>query len=67
MKTPKLCKYEWQLDPVKGWKLKLSGDCGDTLEQIEALPPRKRQYLKRRIEVEDYEPPASSASSTASL
>ena len=64
METPKQCKTDWQFDPVKGWKLKLSGDCGETLEEIEALPPRKRDYLKRRIEVEDYEP--SSVSSTAS-
>jgi len=52
METPKRCKYDWQLHPVKGWTLKLSGDCDETLKQIETLPPRKRQYLKRRIEIE---------------
>ncbi len=66
MEAPKPCNVEWHLDPVDGWKLRLTGDCAETLEQIESLPPRKRQYLKRRIEVEDYELPASSASSTAS-
>ena len=66
MEPPKQCKTDWEFDPVKGWKLRLTGDCAETLEQIESLPSRKRQYLKRRIEVEDYEPPASSASSTAS-
>ena len=53
METPKRCKVEWKLHPVKGWELKLSGDCGETLEQIESLPPRKREYLMRRIEVEN--------------
>ena len=53
MTSPEKCELDWKLDPVKGWKLKLSGDCTETLEQIESLPPRKRQYLKRRIEIED--------------
>jgi len=53
METLKRCNVEWHLDPVKGWELRLTGDCTETLEQIESLPPRKRQYLKRRIVVED--------------
>ncbi len=66
MEPLKQCNVAWHLDPEDGWKLRLTGDCAETLKQIESLPSRKRQYLKRRIEVEDYEPPASSASSTAS-
>ena len=53
MEAPKPCKIEWHLDPVKGWGIRLTGDCEETLEQIESLPSRKRQYLKRRIIVED--------------
>ena len=53
MELPKKCKVEWIPDKALGWKLKLSGSCADTLEQIEGLPTRKRQYLKRRIELED--------------
>ena len=53
MEPPKRCEYKLQPDPATGdWKLKLSGDCSDVLKQIEALPARKRAYLKRRIEVE---------------
>ena len=66
METPEQCKLEWKLHPVKGWEMKLTGDCDETLEQIESLPPRKREYLLRRIEVEDHEPSSSSDSSTAS-
>lgn len=53
METPKVCKTELEFDPVRGWTLKLSGDCADIREKIEGLPKRKREYLKRRIEVEE--------------
>jgi hypothetical protein len=53
MESTKKCNVEWVPDKALGWKLKLSGSCTDTLEQIEGLPTRKRQYLKRRIEVQD--------------
>ena len=35
------------------WELELSGNCGETLQQMEALPPRKRRYIERRIRVLD--------------
>jgi len=49
---PERCKIHIVNDSVTGWKLKLEGDCSNTLNQIEALPPRRRRYLKRRIETE---------------
>jgi hypothetical protein len=52
MESPKQCKTDWEFDPVKGWKLRLTGDCAETLEQIESLPTRKRDYLKRRLVME---------------
>jgi len=35
------------------WTLELSGDCSETLKQLEALPPRRRRYLERRTRIID--------------
>ena len=45
------CEIEYVPDPTTGWKLKLKGDCSETLQKIDDLPPRKRGYVKRRIVV----------------
>ncbi len=52
MSTPK-CKITWREDGPLGWKLNLKGDCEDTLQAMENLPPRRRRYLARRLEIEE--------------
>ena len=36
----------------KDWKLVLKGECSKVVSQIDALPKRKRKYLKRRTELD---------------
>ena len=38
---------------VKGWEFELRGECKDTLMFVENLPPSKRQYLERRLNIRD--------------
>jgi hypothetical protein len=49
---PERCEIQIIPDPIKVWKLKFTGECSETLKLIEALPARKRRYLKSRIELE---------------
>jgi hypothetical protein len=49
---PERCKISIVPKGKNDWTLELSGDCGDTLKVIEALPPRKRGYLNRRLRIE---------------
>ena len=41
------CKIIW----IKGtdWNLEIKGDCTDILSDIDKLPDRRKNYLKRRI------------------
>jgi hypothetical protein len=45
------CSIGWISDG-KDWKLVLKGECSKMVTQIDALPKRKRNYLKRRTEVD---------------
>lgn len=47
------CKLELIKDESLGWKLCLKGNCEATLQVIEDMPPRRRRYLERRLEIED--------------
>jgi hypothetical protein len=43
------CSINWVSDG-KDWKLVLKGECSKIVSQIDALPKRKMNYLKRRID-----------------
>ena len=45
------CSINWVSDG-KDWKLVLKGECSKVVSQIDALPNRKKNYLKRRTEVD---------------
>jgi hypothetical protein len=45
------CSIKWVSDG-KDWKLVLKGECSKVVAQIDALPKRKMNYLKRRTEVD---------------
>jgi hypothetical protein len=47
------CKLELVKNESLGWKLSLKGDCEATLQAIKNMPPRRRRYLERRIEIEE--------------
>ena len=38
---------------TKGWEFELRGECRDTLMFVENLPPSKRRYLERRLNIRD--------------
>jgi hypothetical protein len=43
------CEVKFIVDE-NDWKIQLSGDCQETIEKVNALPPRKKNYAKRRIQ-----------------
>ena len=47
------CEIKFVPKGKSDWELELSGKCGATIQQIEALPGRKRRYVQRRIRVID--------------
>ena len=51
--TPERCDIKYVPKGRDDWELELSGNCGETLQKLEALPPRKRRYIERRIRVVD--------------
>ncbi len=50
---PERCEIKVVPHPVKGIELELKGNCSDALKIIEALPPRRRRYMQRRIKKVD--------------
>jgi hypothetical protein len=51
MDNSESCSINWVSDG-KDWKLVLKGECSKMVSQIDALPKRKKSYLKRRTEVD---------------
>ena len=52
MEHSESCTIYWVPVDGKDWKLVLKGECSEVLSQMDALPPRKHGYLKRRTEVD---------------
>ncbi len=50
---PERCDIKFVPKGGDDWELELSGNCDETIKQVEALPPRKRRYIDRRIRVLD--------------
>jgi len=47
------CDIKIVKHPEEIWMLELSGDCSETIDLIESLPPGKRRYLKKRTTILD--------------
>jgi hypothetical protein len=53
MSESEKCDIKIVNHPEKIWELRLSGDCSETIDLIESLPPGKRRYLKKRTTILD--------------